>query len=177
MTEPAWIRLLLFFTPLSLISVGGNPTILAELKHYTVDVTGWLTAAEFINVFALSQIAPGPGTLIATLIGWKASGWIGAVVATLAFGGPSSVLFYGAVVLFRRRQSSLWMLRLEQGLVPVAIGLIIAGSSSIVMVSEHSSVLLPTAAVSAALSLWRSLNPLLIILVAACVFALMFLLA
>lgn len=174
MIDPILLRLCLFFVPLSLVSFGGTPTILPELQRYTVDVTGWLSRPDFINIFALSQIAPGPGTFIATLVGWKVAGWSGALVATLAFSLPSSLLFFGITAFFRSGRAALWGARVEQGLVPVAIGLIIAGSYSVLSTIGSSPLLMATAAISAVALLWSFLSPLFTILVVASAFVLGF---
>ena len=53
-----------------------------------------MTDADFAQLFALSQAAPGPNVLIVSLIGWKVAGVAGGVVAMLAMSGPSSLLTY-----------------------------------------------------------------------------------
>jgi len=50
--------------------------------------------ADFAQMFALSQAAPGPNVLIVSLIGWKAAGVAGSVVAMASMCAPSSLLTY-----------------------------------------------------------------------------------
>ena len=47
-------------------------------------IRDWMTGADFVQMFALSQAAPGPNVLIVSLVGWKAAGIAGAVVAMAA---------------------------------------------------------------------------------------------
>ena len=68
------LELTLYFMLLSLISVGGMPSVLPELQRYVVDVKSWVTPEEFIQIFAVGQAAPGPNILIASLVGWKVAG-------------------------------------------------------------------------------------------------------
>ena len=82
------------FTALSLFAVGGIMAILPEIHRVVVDVEGWMTSAEFAELFALAQLAPGPNAMIVALVGWKVTGVAGALVATIAVCGPSSVLCY-----------------------------------------------------------------------------------
>ena len=97
MRDDTLIALVLVFVPLSLLSIGGGSAIIAAIQHEAVVVRGWIDSREFINLFAIARAAPGPGTMLGTLIGWKVAGWAGAIVATLALYLPSSLLCYGVL--------------------------------------------------------------------------------
>jgi len=68
------LALVVVFVPLSLLSIGGGASLLADMEHQSVTVHGWTTPREFADLFAISRVAPGPGTMLAALIGWKAAG-------------------------------------------------------------------------------------------------------
>ncbi len=174
MDEATLLGLIKVFAPLSLVAFGGGPTIVAELEHQTVGVHGWLTHRDFIDIFAISRVAPGPGILMVTLIGWKVAGWLGAIVASLAFYLPSGALVSGAAYLWRRHRSAAWREKIEYGLAPIAIGLIFAGAYSILNAVNGGVLAYTTAGVSAALLLWRPISPLVLMLGGAAVYALMF---
>src|SRR5712691_5060695 len=123
--------LALAFASLSLVSIGGGPSVVAEMQHQAVAVHGWLTQREFADLFAISRAAPGPGTLLATLIGFTAAGWLGALVASLAFFLPSSLLVYGAATVWNRWRGSAWHGAVEAGFAPIAAGLVLAGAFAI----------------------------------------------
>src|SRR3984893_8369013 len=99
----ALIALGLVFAPLSLLSFGGGNAVLADLAQAALDVQVWTSEREFSDLFALSRAAPGPGSMLAALIGWKAAGIPGALVATLAFYLPSAALVLGGLGLWGRR--------------------------------------------------------------------------
>ena len=80
MQDDPLLKLAIVFAPLSLAAVGGILSILAGVQHQTVDVQGWMTGREFIELFAISRGVPGPGIMLITLIGWKVAGWLGAGV-------------------------------------------------------------------------------------------------
>jgi chromate transporter len=149
------VGLALVFVPLSLLSFGGAPSIMAEMQHQTVGVHGWLTDQEFVDLFAIARAAPGPGSLIVVLIGWKAAGWLGVLVTTLAFYIPTSLLVYGAGMLWQRYRASPWWGAVEQGLAPIAVGLVLAGSVSVLEASHVGILELATAAASTGLLLTR----------------------
>ena len=114
------------FAPLSLVTVGGGQTIVASIQRQVVDHHGWLTNKQFLDAFAISRMAPGPGSLLATLLGWQVAGFWGAVSATIGIFGPTAILVYGIAALWARHRDKLWTRALEGGLRPVAAGMILA---------------------------------------------------
>ena len=55
------LTLALVFVPLSLLSIGGGASLLADMEYQSVTVQGWTTRREFADLFAISRAAPGPG--------------------------------------------------------------------------------------------------------------------
>ncbi len=76
---------------MSLFAVGGANSAIPEIHRLAVDVNHWMSDKQFSDVFAISQLSPGPNVLIVTLIGYQVAGIMGAVVATLAMCGPTAV--------------------------------------------------------------------------------------
>jgi chromate transporter len=155
------LALVAVFVPLSLASIGGGPAVLSEMQHQAVLVHGWMTEREFGDLFAISRAAPGPGALLATLVGWKAAGWPGALVASVAFFAPPCLLVYGALHLSRRAHGSPWRRGIEAGLAPIGIGLMCAGSYAVLKPDDTGPLGWTLAAAVAAGRLWRpGLSPL-----------------
>jgi chromate transporter len=121
------IKLIVVFVPFSLAAIGGAPSIFASIHHESVEVQHWVTGREFVELFAVSRGAPGPGSMIVTLIGWKAAGFLGALVATLALYLPSSVLTLVVVKVWGRYSGRAWHSAVQRGLAPVGTGLMAAG--------------------------------------------------
>jgi chromate transporter len=134
------LALMLVFSPLSILSIGGGQATIPEIQHQTVIVHGWLTNDEFADLYAIARAAPGPSTLIVALIGWQVAGFLGALVATLAIFVPSSILMFAASSWWLRNEHSAIRKAIEQGLAPVAVGLIFAGML-IVLRAAHAGVL------------------------------------
>lgn len=108
MDEDDLLALILVLLPLSLLSIGGGTAIIAELEGEIVRARQWITPHDFLQLFAVSRAAPGPGVMLATLIGWKMAGWEGAVLATLALFLPSSLLFYGVYRASNQHRAKRW---------------------------------------------------------------------
>jgi chromate transporter len=149
-------ELSLVFLPLSLVSIGGGPAVLGEMQHQAVAIHGWMTEREFLDLFAISRAAPGPGALIAPLIGWKAAGWVGAVTVSVAFFLPTSLLVYGMAYAWGRWSSRLLQRTVEAGFAPIAAGLVLA--SAYVMLESAGT--RPLAwAVACGVAAWRIWQP------------------
>ncbi len=125
---PAFISLSAHLAALSPISFGGIPVILPQIHQLVVVANGWTTDREFADFFALSQVMPGPNFIfMLSLIGWKLGGPLGAVAAALGIAGPSCSLTLISFRLWHRFRQAPWRLTVSRGIVPLTIGLIIAG--------------------------------------------------
>ena len=87
---------------MSLLSFGGGNAVIADIAQQAIAVQGWTSEREVADLFALSRAAPGPGSMSAALIGWKAAGIVGAVVVSFAFYVPSAVLVFAVARLWGR---------------------------------------------------------------------------
>lgn len=120
------LDLALFFSMVSLISVGGISSVLPEVQRYVVDVRGWMSADEFVQLFAIAQAAPGPNVLIVSLIGWKVFGLAGALVALAAMCGPAAALSWWVSGLWERFRDRHWRIASQKALGAIAIGFVLS---------------------------------------------------
>jgi chromate transporter len=121
------LELFLYFGLLSLLAVGGVSSIMPEMQRIVVEQRGWVSAPEFTQLFAISQAAPGPNVLIASLIGWKLAGLVGALVALAGICGPAAVLAWWVGDVWERFRDAPWRLLVQRALQPVSVGFVIAG--------------------------------------------------
>jgi chromate transporter len=165
------LTLIAVFASFSLVSIGGGTSVMAGIQHQAVDVQHWMTERDFVDLFAISRAAPGPGSMLTTLIGWHVMGWTGAILATLALFLPSSLLCYGVMHVWNRNRGKRWHTALEQGLSPIAVGLILAGVVALLRVNGGGVLSWIVAAASAAaLTWWPRLHPLLAFFIGAVIF-------
>ena len=156
------LSLVLVFAPLSVLSFGGGGSILADIEHQAVAVHGWVGPREFADLFAISRAAPGPGTLLAALVGFEAAGLMGAIVATTALYLPSCAVTFVVSRLWGRWRGSPWHAAVEQGLQPVAAGLVLSGGIAVLRAAPAGPLFwAATAAATAIMFCWPRLHPLL----------------
>ncbi len=128
------LQILLLFSSLSLLSIGGGNTVLPEMHYKSVVDYHWLTDSQFADIFAISQAAPGPSILIVTLIGYKAGlavggevmGILGAILATVAMMVPAGFLVYFVVQFWEHARDSSVRHAIEKGFAPLTVGLVLA---------------------------------------------------
>ncbi len=77
------------------VAFGNGMTILPLLEQVVLS-NHWMNLKEFTNGIAFGQITPGPFLITATFIGYKVSGTIGAILATIGIFYPS--FFYTIVM-------------------------------------------------------------------------------
>jgi len=170
MRDNLLIMLALTFIPYSLAALGGGHSVLAGIQHTAVDVNGWIASDTFAELFAAARIAPGPGSMLVTLIGWKMAGWSGAAIATLAFFLPSSILCLAAMHGITRYGETKWMLVLQDALQPIGAGLVLAGAVTILTVGEGNLLEWVLALAIAVIAYLRpSFHPLLLLSAGSCV--------
>jgi chromate transporter len=156
------LQLIVVFGSLSLVSFGGTNTVLPEMHRQAVTVHHWLTDQEFASVFAISQAAPGPSSLIVSLIGLKAASWVGALVATAAMFSPSVVLTFVASQAWQHFRDAKWRIAVQKGLAPITVGLLLASGLVITRAADHGwSAIMLTGATTILLVVTR-VNPLFI---------------
>jgi chromate transporter len=167
------LALVLVFAPLSLVSIGGGPAILAEMQHQAVTVQGWMSQREFADLFAIARAAPGPGMLLVTLIGWHVAGWLGVVAVSLAFFLPSSLLVLAVAQVWTRWRGTRLHGAIEAGFAPLAVGLVFAGALAILATGQAGALTWVVAlAVAAARIVRPRLQPLILLALGAALFAL-----
>jgi Chromate transporter len=63
-----------------------------EMKILNVELLHWLTFLQLVHLYSVGQMAPGPNMMMTVSIGEWAAGILGAIVAVIAFFGPTSLL-------------------------------------------------------------------------------------
>ena len=81
------------FAQIGLFSIGGGYAAIPLIQSQAVDLHGWLTAEQFLDLATIAEMTPGPIALnAASFVGIQVAGWSGAVIATLGCILPSLVL-------------------------------------------------------------------------------------
>lgn len=123
-----YLYLFTMFFRIGLFSFGGGLAML-PLIFQSVQDFGVMTAHEFSNLVALSQVTPGPIAVnAATFVGFNYAGITGATIATLGVCLPSFCLVLIVIKFMQRFKDSRIMEGIFIGIRPATIGLIAAAA-------------------------------------------------
>ena len=88
-----YLQLFLSFLKIGLFGFGGGLAIFSLIQH-EIELHGWMTQEEFVDILAVSQVTPGPiGINCATYVGYTATGNVwGSLLATTAIIIPSLII-------------------------------------------------------------------------------------
>jgi chromate transporter len=162
-SNPIW-TMISTFGLMSLFAVGGANAAIPEIHRVAVDVNHWLTDRQFADIYAISQLSPGPNVLIVTLIGYAVAGFGGALAATLAMCVPTAVLAYYVSGLLGRSSHSRWPSIIQTALVPLSIGLMAASALIVAQAADRNWAAVILTLVVAALAYATRINPLYLLL-------------
>ena len=154
------LQLIVVLAPLSLVAVGGGNSVLPDIHRQVVVVHGWMTDSEFADAFTLAQTVPGPNILVVSLIGWHVAGLAGAIVAVVAMCGPSSLLALVVARSLAHVRVAFWRQRLQAGLAPLTIGLVLASGVVLARGADHDLLTAGLTVASALILLRTTVHPL-----------------
>ena len=133
-----YLQLFLTFFQIGLFGFGGGYGMLSLIQNQTVYNHAWLTAPEFTNIVAISQMTPGPiGINSATYCGFtaihntgmgNALSVLGSLVATFSLVLPSFVLMILISKMFMRYMKARVVQSVFDGLRPTVVGLLAAAT-------------------------------------------------
>ena len=144
-----FLELFYTFLKIGLFSFGGGYGMLSVIQGEVVARHGWLSAAEFTDIVAVSQMTPGPiGINSATYVGYTAvlnSGapeWLavmGSLVASFAVMLPSIVLMLIVSRFFMKYSKHSSVEAVFKGLRPAVVGLIASAALLLMTVENFGS--------------------------------------
>jgi uncharacterized membrane protein len=112
--NPLW-TLFSLFAVLSLMAVGGANAAIPEMHRVAVDLMHWMSDKQFADMFAISQLSPGPNVIIVALIGYHVAGLAGASVAITAMVVPTCVMAYFVARTWDRFKDARWRIAVQAG--------------------------------------------------------------
>lgn len=124
--------LIILFLQLGTVIFGGGYALIPFIIKEVTLTRGWLTSQELLTGIALSQITPGPVALIATFVGYKVAGVIGALFATISIFLPSTIILILILILNRYLKKTRiivlypYVKAFVDGIKPAIVGILIA---------------------------------------------------
>ena len=140
-----YLQLFLSFLKIGLFGFGGGLAIFSLIQH-EIEVHGWMTQEEFVDILAVSQVTPGPiGINCATYVGYTATGSVwGSLLATIAIVIPSLVIMLSICkvyfIISTRFQRNIYFTRTMHTLRLSVLGMIAAAALLLIKPANQPSV-------------------------------------
>ncbi|MEO2506782.1 chromate transporter [Clostridium paraputrificum] len=120
------LKLLFTFFKIGLFSFGGGYAMIPFMQREIIEKHQWLSSSEFVDIIGISQMTPGPVSVnSATFVGYKVSGIVGSIFATLGITAISFILVSIASKAIDKFKESKYLKAALLGMRPVLIALII----------------------------------------------------
>lgn len=139
-----YLELFWSFVQVGLFCVGGGYASMPLIQAQVIEAHNWLTMSEFVDIFTISQMTPGPiGINAATFVGMKIAGVGGAIVATLGFVTPSFILGIILAKLFFKYGNIGVIRGILNGLRPAVVALICSAGLSFIFLALWNTETIP----------------------------------
>jgi chromate transporter len=132
------LSLAFIFLRIGAVTFGGGFVMIPEIEAEVVNSHRWLTHQEFADATALGQITPGPVLIMATFVGYRVAGILGALFSTICVFLPSFLMTIAAGSSFRRFRTNRQMQAFLRGVAPAVAGLLVAAAWSVGRSGIHS---------------------------------------
>jgi len=126
------------FLRIGAVTFGGGFVMIPEIENEVVNSHHWLTHQEFADAAALGQITPGPVLIMATFVGYRVAGLLGALFSTICVFLPSFLMTIAAGSSFRRFRTNRQMQAFLRGVAPAVTGLLVAAAWSVARSGIHT---------------------------------------
>lgn len=128
----------LVFLKVGLVFFGGGFVLIPVLHRMLVANLHWVNSQEFLDGIAISNLTPGPISVLATFVGYRMLGITGALTATVALFLPAAVLMFILCQQYERMKRGTKIQDFLAGAVPAVIGLIVSAAVLLSRGTLHS---------------------------------------
>ena len=119
------LKLFLTFAKIGAVTFGGGYAMLPMIQREIVDKNGYATEDEVLDYYAIGQLTPGVIAVnVATFIGMKRKGLLGAAFATAGVVFPSVVIITVIALILRNFMDIAWVQYAFSGIRVAVIALI-----------------------------------------------------
>jgi chromate transporter len=111
---------------IGVVGFGGPPAHIALFRELTVERRGWLTAREFEDANAATQLLPGPGsTQLAVFCAYHVAGRRGALLGGLAFVLPGLAIILAIAAIALSERPPAWIRGIGAGAAAAVVAVVL----------------------------------------------------
>lgn len=156
MSEPSLTAFVSYFLRLGALGFGGPIALVGAMRRDLVEERGWVSAEDYAEGLALSQLAPGPlAAQLAMYLGWLKGGVWGATLVGISFVLPSFVMVMALSAVYVSAGGLPWMRAAFYGVGAAVIGIVARSAYKLASATVGQARLLwAIFALSAAVTAW-----------------------
>lgn len=125
------------FLRIGAAAFGGGFVTLPLIEGEVVERYHWMAHQEFADATALAQMTPGPVLVVASFVGYRVAGTLGALFATVSVFLPAFVFTLVAGSSLRRFRANRQVQSFLRGVTPAVVGLLLSAALSIGRAGYH----------------------------------------
>lgn len=158
-------EIFIIFAKIGAFTLGGGYAMVPIIQSEVVDKKKWIGREEFIDILAVAQSTPGALAVnMASFVGYRLKGILGAVIATLGSVLPSFGIILVVAAFFKSIMGNDIVKKAFMGIRPAVAALIAFSVLKIAKTSKIKPVWYSISAVAAVLIIFLDFDPILIIL-------------
>lgn len=162
------VKLFLAFLKIGTFSFGGGYAMLPFIQKEIVEKNHWISMSEFSDIIGISQMTPGPVAInSATFVGYKVSGVIGSIMATVGVVTTSFILISIINKILDKFKESTIIKAALAGMRPILIALIIYAFIDLAKESYRDFKSIIITLIIGAILFTNKVHPILVIVIAA----------
>ena len=117
--------LFLTFAKIGCFTFGGGDAMIALIENACVEEKKWITHDDMMNITVIAESTPGPIAInCATFVGYRQSGFAGALAATVGIVLPSFLIIFGISRFLDHFLEIAWIARAFHG-IKIAVDILI----------------------------------------------------
>ncbi|HJH60719.1 MAG TPA: chromate transporter [Bacteroidetes bacterium] len=132
-----YLQLCWVFIKIGILGFGGGYAMLSMIQFEIVEHHAWMTASDFADIVAISQMTPGPVSInLATYTGYTIGGIAGSLLSTFSLVLPSLLLLFIVLKFLLKNKENFIIKTTLSTMKPIIAGLIL--SAAILMMNKEN---------------------------------------
>ena len=162
------LKLFVAFFKIGAFSFGGGYAMIPFIQKEIITNNSWLTVSDFMDIIGISQMTPGPVSInSATFVGFKVSGILGSIAATIGIVLTSFILVTICSKTLEKFKDSNLVKSALLGMRPILIALILQAFFDLAKESYIDIKSIIVTLIIGGLLLSRKIHPILCVLISA----------
>lgn len=129
---PRWAEMTLTMFKIGLFTFGGGWSIVAQIRKEFVEVRGWLTGEELLDIVTIARSFPGIMVVnIAVMLGYTLGGIPGGLLCAFGIALPAFLVMTAVTACYTAIRESPWVARVMVGVRASVVPIILSASVSL----------------------------------------------